>query len=85
MAGRRAEGGVAFTVMDLRGLLAQRPAIYAQAARQVGQARPFRHERLFVPGRLFGSFGSLFNLSGQKIGDNYRGIIIRNGRKILKK
>ena len=31
------------------------------------------------------SFGSLFNLSGQKIGDNYRGIIIRNGRKILKK
>ena len=31
------------------------------------------------------SFGSMFNLSGQKVGSDYRGIIIRNGRKILKK
>ena len=31
------------------------------------------------------SFGSLFNLSGQKVGSDSRGIIIRNGRKILKK
>ena len=31
------------------------------------------------------SFGSLFNLSGQKVGSGYRGIIIRNGRKILMK
>ncbi|MBR4650644.1 MAG: hypothetical protein IKO82_02715 [Prevotella sp.] len=26
----------------------------------------------------------VYNLSGQKVGDNYRGIIIRNGKKILK-
>ena len=26
-----------------------------------------------------------FNLSGQKVGDQYRGIIIRNGRKVLRK
>ena len=29
--------------------------------------------------------GSNFNLSGQKVGDGYRGIIISNGKKILKK
>ena len=31
------------------------------------------------------SVSSPFNLSGQKVGSNYRGIIIRNGRKILRK
>ena len=29
--------------------------------------------------------GAIYNLSGQRVSDNYRGIVIRNGKKILMK
>ena len=29
--------------------------------------------------------GDAYNLSGQKVGDNYRGIVIKNGRKMVRR
>ena len=29
--------------------------------------------------------GNAYNLQGQKVGDSYRGIVIKNGRKVLKR
>ena len=29
--------------------------------------------------------GSVYNLRGQKVGDNYRGLVIKNGRKYLRR
>ena len=32
-----------------------------------------------------GKMDDVYNLNGQKVGDSYRGIVIKNGRKILKR
>ena len=36
-------------------------------------------------GKVRGKMGDVYNLNGQKVGDSYRGIIIKNGRKLFKR
>ena len=38
-----------------------------------------------VRGKMADSRGDAYNLNGQKVDDSYRGLIIRNGRKVVKK